>query len=127
MVWRQGYFLGEPMNRENCTRRRWRFQYTLRSLLLFFLVASIFFSWFGLRYRAAIRQREAVKKLDAIGALVYYDYRLAGQSAPSAPGVFEKLAWQRFFCRREEGADLCRWRRRHGLAERSCRDWRALN
>ncbi len=44
-------------------RPRWRFQYRLRTLLAFMLLASIFFAWLGTKVRAAAAQREVVVHL----------------------------------------------------------------
>ena len=53
---------------------RRRFQYSLRSLLVFVLLASVFMAWFGARWRAARQQREAVAAIESLGGDVEYDY-----------------------------------------------------
>jgi hypothetical protein len=52
---------------------RLRLQYSLRSLVVFMLVASVGMSWFGAKYRAACEQRDAVAAVRALGGYVYYD------------------------------------------------------
>jgi hypothetical protein len=56
------------------TLNRLRLQYSLRSLFVFMLVASIGMSWFGAKCRAAREQRDAVAAIRALGAWVSYDY-----------------------------------------------------
>ena len=53
---------------------RWRFQFTVRSLLLLTVIVSIWGSWFGVEMRTARRQREAVEAMARLGGSVCYDY-----------------------------------------------------
>ncbi len=53
---------------------RRRFQYSLRSLLLFMVLANVFMAWLCPLWRAARQQREAVAAIHAVGAVVVYDY-----------------------------------------------------
>jgi hypothetical protein len=53
---------------------RRRLQYSLRSLLVFMVLASIGMAWFGAKYRAACQQRDAVAAIRALGGVVVYDY-----------------------------------------------------
>ena len=56
-------------------RRPRRFlQFSLRSLLVFVLLASIGMSWLGVKLERARRQREAVEAVVKAGGWVYYDY-----------------------------------------------------
>jgi hypothetical protein len=57
---------------------RRRLQFSLRSLLLFVLVFSIAFSWFGARLRKAERQRAAVEEFEKAGGWVKYDFEPSG-------------------------------------------------
>jgi hypothetical protein len=52
---------------------RWRFQYSLRSLLLLFVVVAIAFSWLATELQRAGRQRDAVGEAVAMGARVEYE------------------------------------------------------
>jgi hypothetical protein len=79
---------------------RRRLQYSLRSLLLFVLLANAAMAWFFPRLRAARQQREAVAAIRAVGAEITYDYEVgdatrrragARASPPTPPGA----AWAR--------------------------------
>jgi hypothetical protein len=76
---------------------RLRFQYSLRSLLVFMLVASIGMSWFGAKWRAARQQRDAVAAIRALGGEVIYDYvtKWAASGATAGPPVPPGPAWAR--------------------------------
>jgi hypothetical protein len=54
-------------------KRRW-FQYSLRTLLLVVILASIGMSWFAVRMKRARQQQEAVKAIVRLGGKVEYDY-----------------------------------------------------
>ena len=79
------------MSHSSATKlNRFRLQYSLRSLLVFVLLASVFMAWFGARYRAAREQRDAVAAIRALGANVLYDYEHRrirhGGLGPLSPG-----------------------------------------
>ena len=77
---------------------RLRFQYSLRSLLIFMLLASIGMAWFFPRLRAARQQRDAVAAIRAIGAKVTYDYQAEWYAQPrgsTAPTPELLKAWSR--------------------------------
>jgi hypothetical protein len=57
---------------QSATRPRWRFQYSLRSLLLFMLVAGCFSGWVGIKLRAAANKQEIVSNVQRWGGEVYY-------------------------------------------------------
>ena len=75
---------------------RRRFQYSLRTLLLFVLLANVGMAWFGARWRAAGQQREAVAAIRTLRGAVTYDYEAdyearllayrAGKGPPVPPG-----------------------------------------
>ncbi len=71
---------------------RLRLQYSLRSLLVFVLVASAFMAWFGARYRAACQQRDAVAAVRGLGLRVLYDYECDGNSFRASPSLGFKAA-----------------------------------
>jgi hypothetical protein len=74
------------------SRRRW-FQYSLRTLLLAMLLASIGMSWITIRVQRARRQKAAVEEIRKLGGEVTYDYEYPqpgpGSSwrAPQPPGL----------------------------------------
>ena len=55
-------------------KRRW-FQFSLRTLLVFVLSASIGMSWLAVRLQRAKRQKEAVEAIVKSGGIVRYDYQ----------------------------------------------------
>ncbi len=54
-------------------RLRW-FQYSLRTLLLVMLLASIGMSWVAVRMQRARKQKAAVEAIKKLGGFVFYDY-----------------------------------------------------
>ncbi len=62
---------------------RWRFQYSLRSLLLVMLLASIGMSWFAVKMQRASRQREAVEAIKELGGSVNYDWDYSDPPVPA--------------------------------------------
>lgn len=54
------------------SRRRW-FQFSIRTLLLIMVLASIGMSWIAVQMQKARRQKEAVKALEMGGARVEYE------------------------------------------------------
>ena len=71
---------------------RLRLQYSLRSLLVFVLVASAFMAWFGARYRAACQQRDAVAAVRGLGLNVLYDFDCDGNSFREPPSLGSGVA-----------------------------------
>jgi hypothetical protein len=59
-----------------CLCLRWRFQFGVRSLLVFLLALSVPLGWFAWEMDKARRQREAVEMLTTLHADVFYDYDL---------------------------------------------------
>ena len=83
---------------------RCRFQYSMRTLLIFLLLASIGMAWFGAKWRAARQQRDAVAAIRALGGLVTYDYeadyvasRANGPCVPPGPAWALALLGEDFF------------------------------
>ena len=64
---------------------RWRFQFSLRSLLLLPVGVAIPFSWLATQMRAAGEQREVVKDVVELGGCVIYDYQIGASNARSGP------------------------------------------
>ena len=65
---------------------RWRFQYSIRSLLLLTLVVAMVCSWLAVAERQARKQREVVEEIRRLGGDVLYDYQLdpSGNEMPGA-------------------------------------------
>ncbi len=73
--------------------RRWRFQYSLRTLMIVVSVCGVLSGWVGMMLERAREQRAVVKKIKALGGSVYYDYQITeGQwgyhpaNTPPGPG-----------------------------------------
>ena len=58
-------------------RRRW-FQYSLRTLLLVMLLASVGMSWFSVQMRRAEKQQAAVRAISEAGGGAVYDFQVSG-------------------------------------------------
>ena len=75
---------------------RWRFQFSVRSLLLLAVIVAILFGWLVPERERARKQREAVAAIRALGGCVGYDYEMdrmrqrlafqAGKGPPEPPG-----------------------------------------
>ncbi len=82
-----------------CSSRRLRwFQYSLRTLLLFILVAGCFSGWLGIKLRDAARQREVLRIVQGWGGEVLYARRFDEAGVFSAEIKTDCPAWlQPFF------------------------------
>jgi hypothetical protein len=84
------------------TRRRW-LQFSLRTLMVLVLLASVAMSWLAVKMQRAKRQREAANRIVKLGGSVTYDYEVdaSGQRIPNtnAPGPtwLRRLLGQDFF------------------------------
>ena len=77
---------------------RWRLQYSLRSLLVFVLLANLGMAWIFPRWRVARQQRDAVAAIRALGGDVYYDYMWPGPGGvPPGPVWARRLLGDDFF------------------------------
>ncbi len=74
--------------------RRWR-QFSIRTLLLLVVVASIACSWFAVRTKVAKRQRAAVAAIEAGGGYVAYDYEYDGEGYAKKGAKLPGPAWLR--------------------------------
>jgi hypothetical protein len=80
---------------------RW-FQYSLRSLLLVMLLASIGMSWVAVRMQRARRQKDAVEEITNLGGEVMYDYEVQANrrfplAQPPGPAWLRSLLGEDFF------------------------------
>ena len=84
---------------------RWRFQFSIRSLLLLTVAVASPFSWLGMEMKAAREQKETVEAITHSRrlALVFYDYQrdemnpLGGTAQPSTPAWLRRLLGDDFF------------------------------
>lgn len=86
---RFGYAAG--MTTRESKRRRW-YQYRLRTLLVFVLLASIGLSWFGVKLNQARKQREAVGAIEEFGGGVERK-----GTAPNGLGWLQRVFGDDFF------------------------------
>jgi hypothetical protein len=65
---------------------RWRFQFSIRSLLVLALVVALPCSWLAVKLQQARRQRETVTEIEKWGGTVKYDWEIDGNGVvdPSA-------------------------------------------
>ena len=76
---------------------RWRFQFSIRSLLFLTLIASIWGSWFGVEMRAARRQRAAVEAIQKLGGGVDYGWSGNVNRQPPGPAWLRRVLGEGFF------------------------------
>lgn len=73
----------------------WRFQFSLRSLLVATVAVAIPFSWLAVEMKAAREQREAVEMTQRFGGTTWYDYEgsieIGTTSAPPGPVLLQKI------------------------------------
>ena len=87
--------------------RRFRFQYSLRTLLLFVTLASVFMAWFGAKFRTACQQRDAAAAVRALGGFVVYDYEERATRS-GTPEIDPGPAWVRKLLGIDYFADVVR-------------------
>jgi hypothetical protein len=79
----------------------WRFQFSLRSLLVLTVVVAIPFSWLAVEMKRAREQREVAKGILKFGVGFGYDYQLPrlsnAQAPPPAPDWLRSLLGNDFF------------------------------
>jgi hypothetical protein len=87
-----------------CLLLRQRFQFGFRSLLVFFVAASVPLGWLAWEMQKARRQREAVGAIMEAGGVVFYDYEprhiggVVVLERPTTPTWLRKLLGDDFFC-----------------------------
>jgi hypothetical protein len=75
----------------------WRFQFSLRSLLVLTVVVAIPFSWLGVEMKRAREQREAVEEIQKLGGEVQYDREFSESLALMPNPAPPKLVWLQAF------------------------------
>ena len=77
---------------------RWRFQFSLRSLLVATVVVAIPFSWLAVEMKGG-KQRETVEAIQKLGGEARYDYQLEQRLPPALFGAtwLQKLLGDNFF------------------------------
>jgi hypothetical protein len=81
----------------------WRFQFGIRSLLVFFLASSIAVSWLAVEMQRARRQKETVEWVEDLGGWVDYDWQTDADGEyidnpePPRPGQLQKILGDDFF------------------------------
>jgi Leucine-rich repeat (LRR) protein len=76
------------------SRRRWRFQFSLRSLLIFVSVVGVLCGYLGIFIQNVQKQRKAVKSIQRLGGQVHYDYEYdwsAFEATPPGPAFLRKM------------------------------------
>jgi hypothetical protein len=77
---------------------RWRFQFSIRSLLVLVLVVAIPCSWMSVEMKGARKQREAVEAIRKSGGYVVYDYHVQKPgNSPPGPAWLRGLLGTDFF------------------------------
>ena len=72
-------------------RLRW-YQYSLRSLFVLTILVAVAGSWFGVKKQQKEQERAAVKAIEEMGGLVFYDYQVHNRRA-EPPGPAWLRAW----------------------------------
>ena len=86
---------------------RWRFQFSIRSLLVLTVAVAVPCSWLAVKMQQAKRQREVVAAIEKLGGSVKYDWQVDanGEYLPNAqlpgPACLRPVLGEDFFCRVE--------------------------
>jgi hypothetical protein len=64
---------------------RWRFQFSLRSLLILVLVVAVACGWLASEMARARRQANLVAEASKLGCGILYDYNVSGGACPAQP------------------------------------------
>ena len=93
---------------------RWRFQFSLRSLLLLVVAVALSCSWLAVEMKAAKREREAAEAIEKLDGVLYW-------SEPAGPVWLRSLLGEHFFQHVDQlaftGADLTDDDLKHHLCE----------
>ena len=87
-------------------KRRWRPQFSLRTMLLATLVFALLLGWLGEKIEVAWKQQRAAQAILSLGGRVYYEYQLLPSNPfaeqpfpPPGPGWLRWLLGEHFFAR----------------------------
>jgi len=76
----------------------WRFQFSVRSLVVLVVAVAVPLGWFGVKMREAERQRRAVEAIEEMGGWVQYDHQydshwgdFMGKLEPPVPAWLRRL------------------------------------
>ena len=72
----------------------WRFQFSIKSLLILVVVVALPFSWLAVEMRAAREQKAAVEEIEKVGSVVY-DWNVDASSNPIPNAKPSEPAWLR--------------------------------
>jgi Leucine-rich repeat (LRR) protein len=86
----------DPPKAEVPKRKLFRFQFSLRSLLIFMLVCAIACAWVTRRMERKRKEREVVEAIIKSGGDAEYDYRMRN-AVPPGPDWLRKLLGKNFF------------------------------
>ncbi len=70
---------------------RWRFQFSIRSLLVLTVAVAMPCSWLAVKLQQANRQKRAVEWVAEVDGLVTYDYQTANSTAPGPKWLRQEL------------------------------------
>jgi hypothetical protein len=82
---------------------RWRFQFSIRSLLVLTVAVALPCSWIGLEMKAAKRQMETAEAIEQLGGSIFYDWQIAADgdfqqdARPPEPAWLRPLLGDCFF------------------------------
>jgi Leucine rich repeat len=74
--------LTDPPNAEPPQRKRRWFQFSLRTLMIFTTVVAVGAAWLVPKIERKRRERDAVKAIESLGGIVWYDYQFTGYRSP---------------------------------------------
>jgi hypothetical protein len=75
----------------------WRFQYSIRSLLVMVVAVAVPCSWLAVEMKKAREQKKAVEAVRRLGFIDSYDYRIDLGKTPPAPEWLRRLLGDEFF------------------------------
>jgi hypothetical protein len=76
---------------------RWRFQFSIRTLLLLAVAVALPCSWLAVEMKEAREQKEAVAQIEGLGGSVNYDSEMEELSGPDVPDFLLRLLGADFF------------------------------
>jgi len=78
---------------------RWRFQFSIRSLLVLTVAVAILCSWLSVEMKEARKQKEAVEAIGALKGGILYDWQISGsgKTKPTGPAWLRNVVGDDFF------------------------------